>query len=58
MAILNFLLERLKEKSTWATFIALALTVVGMELSPEQQAAIATAGTSVIAAIAVFTKEA
>lgn len=56
MKILNLILGKLKEKSTWAglgTLIALA----GLKLDPEQFAAISTAVIGLIGAYEVFRKE-
>jgi hypothetical protein len=56
MKILNTILKKLKEKSTWAglgTLIALA----GLKLDPEQFTAISTAVIGLIGAYEVFRKE-
>ncbi len=56
MNILNTILKKLKEKSTWAglgTLIALA----GLKLDPEQFTAISTAVIGLIGAYEVFRKE-
>ena len=56
MNIVNFILERLKEKTTWLGITGL-LATVGVTLSPEQGTAIVTAGVGIAAAILTFTKE-
>jgi hypothetical protein len=56
MKILNTILGKLKEKSTWAglgTIVALA----GLKLNPEQFTAISTAVIGLIGAWEVFRKE-
>lgn len=55
MKILKFLLDRLKERSTWMGIIGL-VTAAGISLSPEETAAIASAGVALVGAISVFTK--
>lgn len=54
--IVQFTLDRLKEKSTWIGVTGL-LSAVGMTLSPEQTASISTAGVAIASAILAFTKE-
>lgn len=56
MKIIHWILDRLKERSTWIG-ITTAVTAIGVGLSPEQQAAIATAGVAVTGAIIAFTKD-
>ena len=57
MNALNYILDRLTENSTWRGIILLA-TAVGLQLDPDQQTAILTAGLSLVAAINVFRKQA
>lgn len=52
---MQYLIDRLKERSTWLGIIALA-TAVGVSLSPEQAEALAVAGTALAGVIAVFTR--
>lgn len=52
----TYLLERLKEPSTWRGLTAL-LTAVGVALSPEQINAIISAGLALIGVLGVFTKD-
>jgi hypothetical protein len=52
---MQYLFDRLKERSTWLGLIALA-TSFGVAVSPEQAEAIAVAGTSFAGLIAVFTR--
>lgn len=56
MKIIQFILDRLKEKSTWLGITGL-LSAVGVTLNPEQTAAISTAGVAIASAILAFTKE-
>jgi uncharacterized membrane protein len=51
-----YLIERLKEASTWRGLTAL-LTAVGVTLSPEQTNAIVGAGLALIGLLGVFTKD-
>jgi len=52
----SYLLERLKEPSTWRGLTAL-LTAVGVALSPEQVNAIVGAGLALMGVLGVFTKD-
>jgi len=56
-SILDFILARLKEKSTWLSLITLVGSMGLCVLNPEQTEAIATAGMGVAVAVASFTKE-
>jgi hypothetical protein len=47
----------LNEASTWRGIVYL-LTAVGIQISPELQGAVVTAGLSVAAAIGIFVKDA
>jgi hypothetical protein len=51
-----YLLERLKEPSTWRGLTAL-LTAVGVALSPDQVNAIVSAGLALMGFLGVFTKD-
>jgi hypothetical protein len=53
---MKWIIERLKEVSTWRGLIVL-LGLVGVSLSPEQAQAIVAAGLSIIAVVEVFRKE-
>ena len=53
---MTYLLERLKEPSTWRGLFAL-LTAVGLKLHPEMQEAILTTGLALIGMINVVRKE-
>jgi hypothetical protein len=55
MNILNYVIDRLSENSTWRGLILLA-TAVGLKLEPDQQAAILTTGLALVGAINVFRK--
>jgi len=57
MKIINYILTRLSEPSTWRGLIAL-LGVTGVALAPEQKEAIIGAGVSLIALINIFKKDA
>ena len=52
----TYLLERLKEPSTWRGLTAL-LTAVGVALSPEQVNAVVSAGLALMGVLGVFTKD-
>jgi len=52
----TYLIERLKEPSTWRGLTAL-LTAVGVALSPEQVNAIVSTGLALIGLLGVFTKD-
>lgn len=56
MKILHWILDRLKERSTWVG-LTTAITAIGVGLSPEEASAIATAGVAVAGAIIAFTKD-
>lgn len=51
--MLQYLLGRLSEASTWRGIVAL-LTAAGISLSPEQAAAIVAVGLAVIGTIGAF----
>ncbi len=53
---MNYLLERLKEPSTWRGLLALA-TALGVKLHPEMQEAILSTGLALIGMINVFRTE-
>lgn len=50
---MNYIVERLKEPSTWRGIVAF-LTGVGIYLSPEQQAAIITGGLAIMGILGAF----
>jgi len=50
---MNYLIERLKEASTWRGIVAI-LTGFGVYLTPEQQNAIIALGLAVMGAIGAF----
>jgi hypothetical protein len=52
----SYLLERLKEPSTWRGLTAL-LTAVGVTLSPEQTNALVGAGLALMGVLGVFTQD-
>lgn len=56
-ALLGFIIDRLSEKSTWGTLLALVATVTGATFAPELKEAIISAGLGVVSLIAVLTKE-
>jgi len=49
----QYIIDRLKEASTWRGIVAL-ITAAGVALTPEQQAAIVSAGLAVIGLIGVL----
>lgn len=51
---LNYIVNRLKERSTWLGLIGM-LGAVGISLSPENSEAIITVGVAVASALAVLT---
>jgi uncharacterized membrane protein len=55
MAITEYLVARIKERSTWIGAIGL-LSVIGVTFSPEQTNAIATAGVAVAGVLGVVTR--
>tara|TARA_B100000686_G_scaffold353795_1_gene460850 strand:- start:1910 stop:2089 length:180 start_codon:yes stop_codon:yes gene_type:complete len=54
--LLKFVLDRLKEKTTWIGLTGF-VTALGVSISPEQAEAIAAAGVAIVGAILTFTKE-
>lgn len=52
---MQYLIDRLKERSTWLGLIAL-LSAIGVALTPEQAEAIAALGVAAAGAVGVFTK--
>ena len=54
--MLDFILERGKEASTWRGLVALA-TAVGISVSPELSEAIVALGLAIIGVLGVFTKD-
>ena len=56
MNLVTWLLERLKERSTWIGIISI-ITAAGVNLSPEMRDTIITAGMSIVGAILAFTSD-
>jgi len=56
ISIMNWILNRLKEKSTWRGLVTVA-TGFGVALNPHQSAAIITLGVAAVGAFEVFFKE-
>lgn len=54
--MLKFILDRLKERSTWIGIITI-ITAAGVTVSPEQTEAIAGAGTAIVGAVLAFTAD-
>lgn len=52
----EYLMERLKEPSTWRGVVML-LTTAGMTISPELQNVIVSVGLAVVGLLGVFTKD-
>ena len=55
--IKKFILNRLKEPSTWRGIILLIAGAVGYNLSIEQQAALVTVALALVGAIGMFTPD-
>ena len=53
---MEYIMERLKEASTWRGIVAL-ITAFGVALSPEQVEAIVAFGLALIGVIGVFTRD-
>lgn len=53
---MNYILDRLKEPSTWRGILAM-ITAVGVKLHPEMQEAIISAGLALIGMVNIFRKE-
>jgi len=56
MNIINYIFQKLKEKSTWAG-IGTIIALLGLKLEPEQFAAISTAVIGLIGVYEVFRSE-
>lgn len=54
---MNWIIDRLKEKSTWAGIIGLVTATGLVAINPEQKEAILTAITAITSAVLVFIKE-
>jgi hypothetical protein len=52
--ILNYILARLKEPTSWAGIVGAVTGIFHLSVTPDQQAAIDTAGVSVVLAILTF----
>ena len=53
---MNYIIDRLKEKSTWAGIFGVIIALVGPIVSPEQQQVLITLGISIAGVAAVFVK--
>jgi hypothetical protein len=53
---MNYILDRLKEPSTWRGILAM-ITAVGVKLHPELQEAIISVGLALIGMVNIFRKE-
>lgn len=53
---MNYIIERLKEKSTWAGIFGIIIALAGPIVSPEQQTALIQAGVAIAGVAAVFVK--
>lgn len=53
---MTYILDRLKEPSTWRGILAM-VTAVGVKLHPELQEAIISAGLALIGLVNIFRKE-
>lgn len=56
-ALLQFVLDRLSEKSTWVGIIAILTELIGKELSPAMQGAVESFGLAAVGLILVLLKE-
>lgn len=54
--ILDWVLARLSEKSSWAAIVTFAATILGRQVAPELAETITTAGMSLVALILVVVK--
>ena len=54
---MDYIIERLKEISTWAGILGIITALAGPIFSPEQTEALITLGVSIAGVAAVFTKE-
>jgi hypothetical protein len=54
--VIDYILDRLEEPSTWRGFIAL-VTAIGITLTPEQTEAIVSGGLALIGLFGMFTKD-
>lgn len=57
MRILNYILDRFKEKSTIVAVVGVVLTLIGVSLSPEQSEAIIGGVAAIVALIVSFMPE-
>lgn len=55
-AVLDWVLARLSEKSTWAAIVTFAATILGRQIAPELADTITTAGLSIVALILAVLK--
>lgn len=53
----EYVRKRLTERSTWAGLVTLAIALSGLNLTVEQQAWVATLGSTLAAGILIFTQE-
>lgn len=53
---MKWIIDRLKERSTWLGLVSIA-TALGVGLSPDQSAAIVTAGLAAGGVVAAFTAD-
>jgi hypothetical protein len=52
-----YILERLREKSTWMTLLTLVGAIAGITINPELSEEISMAGMGIAGIIAIVTKE-
>lgn len=55
-SILDWVLARLSEKSTWAAIITFGATVLGRQIAPDMAETITTAGLGIVALILAVVK--
>jgi hypothetical protein len=56
MNVLNFILQRVKERSTWLGLVSIG-TAAGMTLRPDVQEAVIAAGMSLAGLVLALTKD-
>lgn len=54
---MKYILDRLKEKSTWAAILTIGATIFGKAISPELSEVIMGIGLGIVGLIAYLTKE-
>jgi len=55
-SVLDWVLARLSEKSTWAALVTCAATILGRQIAPDLAETITTAGLAIVAVILAAVK--